>query len=75
MLDALRAHYPELGFSLFAMEPGQPVTLEIYTPDEQVYSFTGNTVRAAIEKAFPLSSFTTPEPKQNIPAVTASVFD
>jgi hypothetical protein len=53
MLDELRAAYPALGFSLFAMEPGEPVTLEIYTPDGQVYSFTGATVAAAIQRAFP----------------------
>lgn len=53
MLDDLRNRFPELGFSVFAMEPRGVVTLEIYTPDGEVYSFVANTMSEAISKAFP----------------------
>jgi hypothetical protein len=51
-LDDLRALRPDLGFALFAMEPGRGVTLEIYH-DGQVYAFKGATVAEAILAAFP----------------------
>lgn len=51
-LDDLRAARPDLAFALYAMTPGQPVTLEIYH-DGQVYPFTGATVTEAILSAFP----------------------
>jgi hypothetical protein len=51
--DAVRAENPELGFALYAMEPGSDATLEIYTPDGQVFSFAGRTAAEAIDKAFP----------------------
>jgi hypothetical protein len=52
ILDEIRARYPRIGIGLFALEPGQPVTLESYV-DGQVFSFTADTVAGAIAKAFP----------------------
>jgi hypothetical protein len=63
-LDELRAAHPDLGFGLFAMTPGEAVTLEVYNGDD-VFSFTGPTAQAAIDAAFP------PEP----PAPAFNVFD
>ena len=51
--DQLRAENPDLGFALYAIEPGGPVTLEVYTPDGQVFPFTELTAEAALSKAFP----------------------
>ena len=64
MLDELRAALPHLGFALYALEPGEPVTFEIHDGDE-VYSFRGATEREAIAKAFP------PPPEEP----TSNVFD
>lgn len=52
-LDDLRLAHPSIGFALYAIEPGGPVTLETYTPDGEVFSFPGLTARAAIDAAFP----------------------
>lgn len=51
-LDDLRALRPDLALALFAMEPGQGVTLEIYHGGH-VYPFKGATVADAILAAFP----------------------
>jgi hypothetical protein len=58
--DDLRASHPELGFALYAIEPGRPVTLEIYTPDGGVFPFVGASAREAIETAFP------PQPPETV---------
>lgn len=52
-LDEVRAKYPHLGMTLYAIEPGKPVTLEIITPDQRLFSFVGATEEAAIAVAFP----------------------
>lgn len=68
-LDDLRALRPDLSFALFAMEAGQPVTLEIYH-DGHVYQFRGATVADAILSAFP------PDPLQAAaPATPDNIFD
>ncbi|MGZ5988758.1 MAG: hypothetical protein ACXWLZ_06890 [Rhizomicrobium sp.] len=51
-LDELRTLRPDLSFALFAMTPGEDVTLEIYH-DGHVYTFKGPTVADAILSAFP----------------------
>jgi hypothetical protein len=51
-LDDLRAAAPDLGFALYAYDPGGPVTLEIHAA-EGVFTFTGPTEAAAVEAAFP----------------------
>jgi hypothetical protein len=53
LLDDLRVKHPDLGFALYAMEPGQPVTLEVFTPDSEVFSWTEPTAAAALARAFP----------------------
>lgn len=66
-LDDLRELRPDLSFALFAMTPGEPVTLEIYH-EGAVYSFSGATVADALLEAFP------PEPEAT-PATPDSIFD
>lgn len=51
--DELRAANPDLAVSLYALEPGGFVTLEILTPDGQAFTFRAETAAAAIERAFP----------------------
>jgi len=52
-LDAARLKYPELGFAVYAMEPGGAVTLEIHDPAGEVFTFTADTEEAAFAVAFP----------------------
>lgn len=58
--DEIRAQNPELGLASYALEPGGVVTLEIHTPDGEVYAFKGETLDDAIRLAFPEAA--TPEP-------------
>ena len=64
-LDDARAANPELGFAIYCMTPGGPVTLEIFDPDGQVYRFDGPSEAAVLADAFP------PEP----PAPPTDIFD
>lgn len=59
-LDDIRAVRPHLGFALYAYAPGGPVTLEVHTPADGVFTFTAATEAAAIERAFPDVSQTPP---------------
>jgi hypothetical protein len=70
-LDTLRTENPELGFAIYAMEPGGPVTLEVHTPDGQVFTFTGRTAGVVMGRAFPPLP---PEPDEP-PAASHSIFD
>ena len=75
ILDDIRTRYPTLGIAVFAMEPGQPVTIETYTPDGGVFSFTAMTVEAALAKAFP-EMIEADEPTEADPVEpVANVFD
>ena len=65
-LDELRAAHPELGFAVYAIDPATPVTLEIYTPDGQVYRFDGPTEAAVLNRAFPPTAPVSPDPTPNI---------
>lgn len=67
-LDDLRALRPDLSFALFAMTPGEGVTLEIYHGGE-VYPFRGATVADAILEAFP------PKPEETATTPDDSIFD
>jgi hypothetical protein len=67
-LDDLRALRPDLSFALFAMDPGQGVTLEIYHAGD-VYPFRGATVADAILAAFPPTPEAAPTPPPD------SIFD
>lgn len=70
--DEIRAANPELGFGLYALTPGGPVTLEVYTPDGQVFPFVGPTETAVLALAFPPDAPGAPEP---VPAPAPSIFD
>lgn len=76
--DEIRAANPELGFGLYALAPGGPVTLEIYTPDEQTFSFIGPTETAVLALAFPepdpLDAMTPIEPAV-LPPLEPNIFD
>lgn len=60
--DEIRAANPDLGFGLYAMTPRGAITLEIYTPDEQTFQFTGPTEEDVLLQAFPEPPEPTPEP-------------
>jgi len=66
-IDAARAQNPELGFSFYALTPGGPVTLEIVTPDEELFRFDGATEADVLALAFPVQA----QPAEP----TASIFD
>lgn len=51
--DEARAAHPQLGFALYALEPGGPVTLEILTPEGDLFSFPAETAEDALAGAFP----------------------
>lgn len=72
-IDDLRSEYPRLGFALYALEPGMPVTLEVHTPEGGLYTFTAPSVAAAIDRAFPATQPAVPLPTP--PPITGSVFD
>jgi hypothetical protein len=65
-LDDARAANPDLGFAVYAYGPGEPVTLEIFTPDTQVYSFTGASEVDVLAQAFPPEAEAPAEPEPNI---------
>lgn len=51
-LDDLRAARPDLGFALYAYEPGGVVTLEVHMGGD-VFSFTAESEAAVVQAAFP----------------------
>jgi len=53
ILDDIRARYPNLGISIYAIVPGEPATLEVIDPAGDVFSFTAPTVAECVAKAFP----------------------
>lgn len=59
-LDDARAAHPGFGYALYALEPGEPVTLEIIADDGQIFTFKGPTEQAVLALAFP------PEPAANV---------
>jgi hypothetical protein len=75
-LDEVRAKYPHLGMTLYAIEPGKPVTLELITPDGKLYEFRGATEEAAIAAFVDESGGEEPPPEPApAPAPVTSVFD
>ena len=73
ILDEIRAKYPNLAFAVYAMEPGQPVTLETYI-DGDVFRWRELTIEECVAQAFPeLAVLEPPEAEVEEPA--ASVFD
>jgi hypothetical protein len=51
--DDLRASRPELGFAVYAYEPGGEVLLEIHAPEGLLFRFTGKSLQDAVDAAFP----------------------
>lgn len=74
IIDDIRACYPNLGISIYAIVPGEPATLEVIDPAGDVFSFSAPTVAECVAKAFP--ELIEPEPAEPKPeAPAASVFD
>lgn len=71
--DDLRAKFPTLGFGIYAMDPGKGVALEVYD-GEQVFQFSGKTLQAAIDKAFPPPKVETVIQKTEYPAEVKQKF-
>lgn len=57
-LDDLRARFPQFGFAIFAMDPAEPVTLEVYEPGGQTFQWRGVSVHDVLAKAFPAPAAT-----------------
>lgn len=71
-LDDLRREHPTLGAAIYAYQPGEDVTLEVHTPDGQVFSWSGPTEADVLLQAFP------PDVEANAPATeepTPNIFD
>lgn len=52
-VDDIRARYPHLRVTLYALEPGKPVMLELISTDDVIYEFRGATEAEAVAAAFP----------------------
>lgn len=65
-LDEARARYPTFGFAIFAMDPKEPVVLEVYLSDGYTKQWRGTSEADVLAKAFP------PPPP---PEPTGGVFD
>lgn len=59
-LDDLRALRPDLGFAVYAYEPGGEVTLEVLAGAD-TFTFSAPTLTAAIEAAFPVEEEEDPD--------------
>jgi hypothetical protein len=62
-LDDLRREHPTLGAAIYAYQPGEDVTLEVHTPDGQMFSWSGSTEADVLSQAFP------PDLETNTPAI------
>ena len=61
-LDELKAKHPALGFAVFALDPADPVSFEVYTPAGETFTWQADTVQGAIDKAFPPAPPAAPPP-------------
>lgn len=52
-LDEVRSRFPHLGFAVYALDAGGPVTLEAHDPGGELWSWTAPTEAEALAKAFP----------------------
>lgn len=59
-LDDLRAEHPDLGFGLYALEPGAPVTLEVIDATGTIYTFRAATEADVLDLAFPAAALPQP---------------
>ena len=74
-LDDLRKRHPQLGFAAYALTPGGLVTLEVHD-NEQVFTFEGPTLAAAVAVAFPKPKPPEPLfPEKPLPPPPVNVFD
>jgi len=71
--EEIRAANPDLQLYVYAVAPGE-VTLEIVTPDGQVYPFKGPTLADALETAFPSEADPALDPPEPSPMAT-DIFD
>ncbi len=74
-LDAAREANPDLGFSLYALEPGRDVTLEIMDPAGEIFTFTADSEAAVFLKAFPPEPELRENPVIETADASASIFD
>ncbi|MCY0148335.1 hypothetical protein OEG84_11585 [Hoeflea sp. G2-23] len=67
--DEIRAAHPAMGLTLYAIEPGQPVTLEVIA-DGEIFTFHAETEAAVLARAFPppeqIAEPDPPEPPENV---------
>lgn len=72
-LDDVRRAHPTLGAAIYAYQPGENVTLEVHTPDGQVFTWSGPTEADVLLQAFP------PDVEPDTPAIeeptTINIFD
>jgi len=76
--DEIRATYPAIGFAVYCITPGDPVTLEAYVnTDDLPFTWTGPTLEAVLDAAFPAQPPAEPEQEANEEptAPTTSAFD
>jgi hypothetical protein len=53
-IDDIRERFPDLGFAIYAMEPGAEVTLEVLLPDGlTLHTVRRRTVAEALASLFP----------------------
>ncbi len=53
LFDFIRTRYPDRGFAVYAMIPGQVVTVEMHWPDGSLLDARGPTEAAAFEALLP----------------------
>lgn len=52
MIDRIRARFPHLSIGVYALEPGGPVSVEVFTPDGSRFSKTAATAAEAFTAVF-----------------------
>lgn len=67
--DEIRAANPELGFTIYAIDPRDDVTLEVITPDGGLFTWSAATAEAALALAFPPDDLGPTEDVPPAPAV------
>lgn len=61
MLDEIRAQFPDLGFAIYAYEPGGAITVEVLTPDGARFTRQAPTMTEALAGMFGLPTEETPD--------------
>lgn len=74
-IDEARAAHPSLGFCLYAIDPAEALTLEVHTPDGQVFSWLGPTEEAVLHQAFPEDVSADPVGEDERSEPTIDIFD